>query len=133
MKSKRLEQTLLSWFKVQERNHLLLMVALSFLTGCLCASSFDAGIWLWALVVSALLLGFLLKMLGRRAGIAVSLLFFAFGILRAQAAMRISQPLPGTYNITATVSGGTRLCSDNRVTFVLADVLLDGVSVSGRG
>ncbi|MBP3648060.1 MAG: DNA internalization-related competence protein ComEC/Rec2 [Clostridia bacterium] len=83
--------------------------------------------------MTALLLGFLLKALGHRAGMAIVLLFFSLGILRTQSAMRIPQLLPGTYSISATVSGGARLRSDNRLTFVLDDVLLDGEPFSGKG
>lgn len=129
----RLEHTLLSCFKVHQRNHLLLMVAFSFLVGCLCAGSFLTGGWLWMLAGIAVLLAFLLKLMGCSAGIAIVILFFSLGVLRTHSAMNVPQPIPGTYEITATVSGGSRPRSDNRITFVLSDVLLDGTAVSGKG
>ena len=128
-----LEQTLLSWFRVPERNHLLLMVALSFLLGCLLALHFLPGGWLWLLAAGALAIAVLLKLLGRRACAALMLLFFALGVLRTHAAWETPQPAPGTYEIEATVSGGTRPRTDNRVTFNLTSVLLNGEPAYGSG
>ena len=129
----RLERTLIEWFKVDKRNHLLLMVAFSFLIGTLSASHLMNGGWIWALAGLAVLLAIVLKRMNRKAGIALALLFFALGVVRTHAALYIPQPELGTYEITATVSGGTQLRSDNRITFVLTDVSLDGRTIPGKG
>lgn len=129
----RLERTLIEWFKVDKRNHLLLMVAFSFLIGTLSASHLMNGGWIWSLAGIAVLLAIVLKRMKRKAGIALALLFFALGVARTHAALCIPQPEPGTYEITATVSGGTQLRSDNRITFVLTDVSLDGRKIPGKG
>lgn len=128
-----LERTLLEWFKVDKRNHLLLMVAFSFLIGTLSAAHLMPGGWIWALAGISVLLAIVLKRMKYKAGIALALLFFALGVVRTHAAIHIPQPEPGTYEIAATVSGDTNPRSDNRITFVLTDVSLDGRAVPGKG
>ena len=117
---------------VPERSHLLLMVAFSFLAGCLCVPWLTMGGWMWAVAAGSAALGILLRRLGRSAGCAAVLCFFALGALRTDAAMQVIQPQPGKYEITATVSGGATLRADNRVTFEVTSVLLDGEAVPGR-
>lgn len=128
----RLDQTFSEWFRVPERNHLLLMVALCCLLGGFCASHLTHGGWLWLLALIGLALAVLLKLLGRRAGVGLAILFFAVGALRTHAAMTLPQPEPGTYDIAATVCGGATQRSDRRLTCILTDLTLDGTAAEGK-
>ena len=116
---------------VSERNGILLVVALSFLAGCLSALRLTGGLWLWGLAGLSLLMGWLLRRLGAGAGIALAFCFFALGALRFQSAYFTPQPDPGTYEITGYVYGGASERPDQRVAFVLGDVALDGAPASG--
>ncbi len=117
---------------VPERNHLLTMAALSFLLGCLSASQLFPGGWIYAVLTAALACSLLLKRMGRKAGIAVAIFFWALGLLRAYIAADVEQPAPGLYEVTASVSGSASIRSENRMSFVLTDVALDGQPVSGN-
>lgn len=119
------------WPVVKERNHILLLVAFSFLIGCLSASYLTPGAWLWLLLAAGVMLAALLRLLGAKAGLALALCFFSLGVLRTHAALFTVQPEPGSYEIAGYVSGGMRLRSDNRVSFVLSDVALDGSPAPG--
>lgn len=130
MKSLRREHRT-SWLVVKERNHILLLVAFSFLIGCLSAGYLRCGAWLWILLAIGVGLALLLRLLGAKAGLAIALCFFSLGVLRTHAALYTAQPAPGSYEIAGYVSGGMRLRSDNRVTFTLADITLDGLPASG--
>ena len=116
---------------VPECNSILLIVSLSFLAGCLAALRLTGGLWLWVLAGLCLPLGWLLRRLGAGAGIALALCFFALGVLRFQSAYFTPQPDPGTYEIAGYVYGGTTLRTDQRVSFILGDVALDGAPVPG--
>ena len=116
---------------VPECNSILLIVSLSFLAGCLAALRLTGGLWLWVLAGLCLPLGWLLCRLGVGAGTALALCFFALGVLRFQSAYFTPQPDPGTYEITGYVYGGTTLRADQRVSFILGDVALDGAPVPG--
>lgn len=113
---------------ISERNHIMLVAALSFLLGTLSIFHLTAGLWLWAVVA----LGIFLGLICRRTGWAIFLCLFALGALHANAAFDVAAPVPGTYPIAATVHGGARLRSDNRISFVLTDVSLDGEDVPGK-
>ena len=113
---------------IPERNHILLVVALSFLLGTLSIFHLTVGVWLWAVFVLGLLLGIFF----RRAGLALFLCCFSLGALYADAAFQTPTPQPGTYRITATVSGGVTLRSDNRISFVLTAICLDGEEAPGK-
>lgn len=115
-----------------KRNHILVLASLSVLAGCLAAPRLEAGLWLWAVAAAALLLGVLLRCLGRQAGLALALCCFAIGALRASANLTGVQPQPGRYLVGGFVQGGVRQRSDNRVSFILTRVTLDGQSVPGR-
>lgn len=123
--------TSISQLSVPEHNHTLLLVAVSFLTGCYSAPSLETGAWPWLVCLLALSLGFLLRRLGARASLALALCFFALGVARTHAALYVSTPAPGTYEITGYVSGGMRLRADNRISFTLADVALSGEQAPG--
>ena len=114
-----------------ERNSILLIVSLSFLAGCLAALRLTGGLWLWMLAGLCLPLGWLLRRLGVGAGTALALCFFALGVLRFQSAYFTPQPDPGTYEIAGYVYGGTTLRTDQRVSFILGDMALDGAPVPG--
>lgn len=117
---------------ISERNHILLVVALSFLLGTLSLFHLTAGMWLWAVFALGILGGVLLKRAGRSAGAALFLCCFALGALYANAAFETAAPQPGSYRIEATVHGGATPRSDSRVSFVLTDLTLDGVPASGK-
>lgn len=114
---------------ISERNHLLLLVALFFLLGCISIFHISAGAWLWAVVG----LGAALLVFGRRAGLALALCAFALGALYANAAFDVPMPEGGVYEITATVYGGVKPRTDDRISFVISEVRLNGEPVSGKG
>lgn len=115
-----------------QRNHTLLMVALSFLAGCLCAFHLEGGKWLWMLAALSLPFGFGLHYAGIRIRPAVLLFCFAFGILHTQNAMETPQPVPGKYEITGYVSGAVKLRDDDRLTFAMTGITLDGETAQGK-
>lgn len=117
---------------VSQRNHLLLLVALLFLMGCLSSFSLASGPWLWALVGIGAALALCLRRLGASACVGVALCAFALGVLWTHAAFFTWQPDPGTYEIRATVCSGVKPRTDNRVSFVLTDITLDGAPAEGR-
>jgi len=120
-------------YAIPERNHLLLMVAFSFLIGCLSISFMDAGVWLWLLLGCGVLLAFLLHRLGIKLSAAIMLCAFALGALHTHSAFDVPLPDEGRYEIEAYVSGEVQLRTDNRISFALSDVLLDGEPVKGKG
>ena len=111
---------------------MLLMVALCCLLGCFIAPHFAPGGWVWLLAAIGLALAAALKLLGRRAALGLGLVFLALGVGLTHAAMDLPQPEPGTYEISATVSGGVTPREDYRITFTITDVLLDGQAVPGK-
>ena len=115
-----------------KRSHLLPMVALFFLIGCISIFHITVGSWLFGLFALGLLLGILRRRAGLSAGMAVALCAFCLGALHANAVFECPLPEEGSYEITAVVSGGTRLRSDDRISFALSDVALDGTPVSGK-
>ena len=117
---------------LSERNHLLPMVALFFLAGCLSIFHLKVGPWLWLVFALGIGLGAVLHRLGLRRGIAIALCAFSLGALHAGAVFDCPLPAEGSYEITATVSGGMELRTDNRIAFALADVALDGHPVPGK-
>ena len=117
---------------VSQRSHLLLLVALLFLLGCLSSFSLASGPWLWALVGIGAALALCLRRLGTSACAGVALCAFALGVLWTHAAFFTPQPEPGTYEICATVSGGVSPRTDNRVSFVVTDITLDGAPAVGK-
>lgn len=117
---------------IPERNHLLLMVAFSFLIGCVSIQHLDAGIWLWGVLACGILLIPVLGLLGMQRGIALVLCCFSLGALHAHRAFDLPMPEEGQYEICAYVSGGTQLRTDNRISFILSDILLDDKPVSGK-
>lgn len=110
-----------------KRNHCLLVVAFSFLLGTLSLFHLHVGPWLWCVVAIGLALFFC-----RHRTLSLILCAFAFGALHAQAAFDVPLPPPGEYEVTATVSGGITLRSDQRISFTITDVLLDGEATEGK-
>lgn len=117
---------------VPQRNHTLLLVALSFLAGCLCAFHFENGRWLWWLIALCMPLGFGLHFAGIRLRPAVLLCCFAMAILYTQTAVQTPHPDVGRYEITGYVSGGTTQREDSRMTFAMSGLSLDGKPVQGK-
>lgn len=117
---------------VSRRNHLLLLVALSCLIGCLSAFSLAPGPWLWLLVGIGAALVLCLFWLGASIYAGVALCVFALGVLWTHAAFFTPQPAAGTYDIHATVYGGVKPRTDNRISFTLTDITLDGVPTAGK-
>lgn len=113
---------------IPERNHIMLVVAFSFLLGTLSIFHLTVGAWLWAVFALGVGLGIAFK----KAGPALLLCCFSLGALYANAAFQTPAPEPGTYRITATVYGGATLRSDSRISFALTDVRLDGEEAPGK-
>lgn len=117
---------------VPERNHLLLMVAFSFLVGSLSIFYLSIGRWMWLIFLMGILIGVIQKRLGLRCGVAIVLCSFSLGALYANTAFQMSMPPEGSYEIQAVVSGEITPRTDNRLSFVLTDIRLDGEAVSGK-
>ena len=113
---------------IPERNHILLVAALSFLLGALSIFHLTVGPWLWAVFALGLLLGIIF----RKAGIALFVCLFALGSLYTNAVFETDVPPAGTYRIAATIHGGAALRSDGRISFALTDIHLDGEAVPGK-
>ena len=115
-----------------KRNHLLLVVAFFFLTGCVTVNFVSGGLWLWALAGMGLLLVWLLHRAGRRCTAGLAALCFALGSLHAHAALEVSTLPEGRCQVTGYVYGEATPRSDNRLSFVLGDIVLDGEAVPGK-
>ncbi|MBQ8149401.1 MAG: ComEC/Rec2 family competence protein [Clostridia bacterium] len=118
---------------IPERNRILLFAGIAFFAGCLLARQVYSGPWMWAVLGIGLLTG-AVAWLGRRSLMpAILICFCALGMLRAVPALYPQTPEPGTYEqITGSVYGEGRLRTDNRLTFTLTDIRLDGRPVMGR-
>lgn len=123
----------LAFPSLSEHNHVMILVALSFLSGTLSLFHLTGGAWLFALALIGALLAVLLHKSGHACGASLAILFFALGALWVNAAFHTDAPAPGRYEITGSVAGDVRLRSDSRISFVLEDVALDGQPVAGRG
>lgn len=115
-----------------KRSHLLLVVAFFFLIGCVTVSSVSGGFWLWALAGTGALLAWLLRRDGLRCTLGLAVLCFALGSLHAHAALEVSMPDTGKYQVTGSVYGDAAQSGAGRLTFVLGDITLDGETVSGK-
>ncbi len=115
-----------------KRNYLMLMVAFFFLLGCLCLPYTQGGAWLWALTAAGAALTVTLKLGGRRCSAGIVLLCFSLGLMHAHAAFDITAPAEGSYFITGYVYGEATPRTDDRISFILGDIALDGTSVSGK-
>ena len=116
-----------------ERNRWMLALGPSFWAGCFAALLFQPGAWPWALALAGVGL-FLLARFGGRKGFAGAMLCVAaLGLLWTMPRLTPAAPSPGTYGeITGFVYGEPKQRSDERLTFTLTDIRLDGESVSGR-
>lgn len=116
-----------------ERNRWMLALGPSFWAGCFAAPLFQPGAWPWALALAGVGL-FLLARFGGRKGFAGAMLCAAaLGLLWTTPRLTPAAPSPGTYGeITGFVYGEPKQRSDERLTFTLTDIRLDGESVSGR-
>ncbi|MEG0269260.1 MAG: ComEC/Rec2 family competence protein [Clostridia bacterium] len=108
------------------------MASLAFLAGCIFAVNLDAGLWLWVLCLFGAALFLLLRLLGKRAAYALLLCVFALGVLRAQASLSPTQPLPGEYEITGYVYGQAKPRAADRIGFTLTEVSLNGQRQKGK-
>lgn len=132
MQTNRRIQSAFSPAAAPKRNHLLLMVAFFFLIGCISVPYLTGGAWLWALAGVGAALIWLLRRYGMRCGMGIAVLCFALGAMHAHAAFDLPMPQPGTYEITGYVYGGSTERSDNRISFVLGDIALDGQAIRGK-
>ena len=92
-------------YTVPKRSHLLILAALCFLCGCLASLSLADSPWLWAALAAAVASLVLLRLSGNSGTAAAMFCFFLLGVLRTDAAMNVSQPIPGKYEISASISG----------------------------
>ena len=115
-----------------KRNYLLLIVAFFFLLGCLCLPYTEGGAWLWLLAVAGAALTIVLKAGGMRCGAGIALLCFSLGLMHAHAAFEVAAPAEGRYVITGYVYGEATPRTDDRISFTLSDIALDGMPISGK-
>ncbi len=118
--------------KTPNRSHLLLMVAVFLLIGSISVSYVSGGVWLWGLAFIGAVLIVLLRKAGMRCGLGIAVLCFALGSLHAHQAFDVAAPPEGGYQITGSVYGGATMRSDNRLSFILGDIELDGERVPGK-
>lgn len=121
------------WRNMPRRRWLVLAAGIAFFTGCRLAVWLSGGPWLYALLGIGLTIG-LLSLLSKRSLLpAVMVVFCALGLMRAEPALQPATPRLGSYEqISGYVYGKPTLRSDERITFTLAEISLDGEAVSGR-
>lgn len=90
---------------ISERNRVMITAAIAFFAGCVLCTYLSCGFWLWLVAGLGIVTSVLLKCSHKPCTLGLCIVFFALGCLRADAAMNLSMPDPGSYNITATVSG----------------------------
>ena len=118
---------------VAARNHLLLTAGLSFFGGCLLGKAVYGGNWTTGLVIIGLAVCAVSLLSKRSLTLGIAICFCALGLMRVFPALNPRIPQPGRYEqITGTVAGEGRLRTDNRITFTLTDISLDGQPVRGR-
>ncbi|MDD3335177.1 MAG: DNA internalization-related competence protein ComEC/Rec2 [Eubacteriales bacterium] len=116
-----------------ERNHVMLLSGVCFWLGCMLAGYVKNGLWPWLLLGFSLPMGWLLHKQSRKAGLALALFMLSLGLLRALPGQNPAVPEPKSYEcVMGTVYGEPRLRADNRVTFTLTEVTLNGVPQPGR-
>lgn len=115
-----------------ERNHVMLVVAFSLLMGILLAPHMKEGGWLWLLLPLAAGLFLVLPKAGLGPHLAVALAVFALGALWTQVWLHPRMPVPGRYPITGVVYGEPIWRTDQRMTFYLSHVELDGEPQPGK-
>lgn len=115
-----------------KRNHLLLVVAFFLLIGCVTVNFVSGGMWLWALAVCGAGLIWLLHKSGMRCTVGLAVLCFAIGSLHAHAALDVSMPPENRYLVTGYVYGEATQRSNNRLSFVLGNIALDGQTFPGK-
>lgn len=114
------------------RNHTLALLAVSLALGICLAPRLTAGPWVFALFAAALALGVVLRCLRRRVRVAACLAFLALGLWSAQVALAPALPPEGRYDVSGYVYGAPTLRTQNRLTFTLCDIALDGAPQPGR-
>ncbi len=115
-----------------KRNHTMLVVAFSLLLGIWIAPELSVGPWPWVLIALCVPLAYSLRRLGLRPHLAIGLLLFALGILWAQVWLTPAAPDPGSYHIHGRVFGDPVQRTESRMTFVLGQVMLDGVAQESK-
>lgn len=121
------------WRNMPQRRWLVLAAGVAFFTGCRLAVWLSGGPWLYGLLGIGLAIGALSLLSKRSLLLAVTVIFCALGVMRAEPALRPATPRPGSYEqISGYVYGEPTLRSDERVTFTLTEISLDGEEVSGR-
>ena len=117
---------------LRERNYVLPVVAFSFLLGIMASLRIERGLWPLGLLPLAVGLWYGLKRAGIRPDLAVGIACFALGLLWTQGWSNPGAPAEGVYRIEGRVYGEPRLRAENRMTFYLNDVRLDGAVQQGR-
>ncbi len=102
------------------------MVALSFVSSIWLASRLTIGAWPWLLLAAAAVLGVGLRLMRRGLLPAVLLAVFAAGLLWTQGWLAPQTPAPATYAVQGVVCGAPDTAEDNRVSFRLTRVRLNG-------
>ena len=118
---------------IPARNRLLLVAGFAFFGGCLLGQQVYSGLWMvWLLGIGIAVCAVLLA--GKRnLSLGIAICFCTLGLMRVMPALYPQTPPPGPYEqITGRVAGEGRLRTDNRITFTLTDIALDGKPVSGR-
>ncbi len=121
-----------SRFAEVKRNHMMLVVAFSLLLGIVLAPRAGAGPWPWALLPLALLLGLCLRKLEKPPHLAVVVIAVMVGIVWAQAWLHPARPQDGSYAVSGRVYGEAKVPGENRMSFFLNRVTLDGRPWPGK-
>jgi len=115
------------------RNFFLFFAGLAFWAGCALAFVVETGWWLRLCLSAAVVLFVFLALKGVRVELALIPAFLVMGMLYTAPHLRFRAPQAGNYEvITGYVYGEPRIREDNRVTFTLADMRLDGTKARGR-
>lgn len=118
---------------IPRRDYVLLAAGVAFFAGCRLGGAVTGGAWLLWLLGIGIMLGALALWRRRSLLLAAAVCFCALGILRVQPALYPSTPKPGSYGqIVGYVYGAATLRPDERITFTLGDISLDGRAVPGR-
>ncbi|NCB06013.1 MAG: phage portal protein, partial [Clostridia bacterium] len=108
----------------------MLMVALSFFLGVALAPQLQSGSWLWLFAALTLPLALLLHALHLRLLPVALVLLFVLGIGMTQQRLHPAAPEEGPVSVSGYVYGSPTLRAQQRMTFVLSDVTLDGKAAS---
>ncbi len=119
--------------KTPPRDYVLLIAGVAFLAGCRLGVLVTGGPWLLAVCGMGMALAAFSFQNRRTLMLAVAVCFCALGIHRMQPVLYPSTPQPGMYQqISGYVHGEAVLRADERITFRLSQVSLDGKRAPGH-